>query len=321
MPEVPLVTIGISTYNRAEDFLTDALKSALSQKYPNLEIIVSDNGSTDRTEELVRQLADSRVHYFKQPRNIGANNNFNYCLEQANGDFFLLLHDDDIIDPDFISSCMEAAAFDTGIGVIRTGTRVIDAHNRVLKEIPNRASGRDTADLLLAWFSRKTTIYFCSTLFNTRRLKELGGFGTKADLFQDVAAVIQLAAGFGRAEVREVKASFRRHGQNKGSAHTAHEWAEDALYLLEIMRSAASERADEVLRKGQRYFSRKCYRYVQGIPSPLERWRSYYHIYRKLWRSYSPLRYLYERRSRLLRRKVERLLRRTGYRKQISLNL
>jgi len=67
--------------------------------YPDLEILVSDNCSTDDTERVVRSFGDPRVRYVRHPENIGANNNFNYCIKEARGVYFLLFHDDDMIDP------------------------------------------------------------------------------------------------------------------------------------------------------------------------------------------------------------------------------
>src|SRR4030042_2488708 len=123
----PLVTIAIPTYNRADGFLKEAIRSALNQTYSNIEIIVSDNCSVDNTTTVVKSFNDPRIRYFKHKENIGANNNFNFCVEQARGAYFLLLHDDDLIDDDFIDVCMKAAEYNTDIGLIRTGTRVIDS--------------------------------------------------------------------------------------------------------------------------------------------------------------------------------------------------
>lgn len=102
----PLVTIAIPTYNRANLYLTQAIESAINQTYPNLEIIISDNCSTDDTEMVIRSFKDPRIRYFRQEKNIGGNNNFNFCLKQARGEYFLLLMDDDLIDSDFIETCM-----------------------------------------------------------------------------------------------------------------------------------------------------------------------------------------------------------------------
>ncbi len=70
----PLVTIGIPTYNRANNFLRNALGSALNQTYTKLEIIASDNRSTDQTESLVRDFSDPRIRYIKHQENISAIN-------------------------------------------------------------------------------------------------------------------------------------------------------------------------------------------------------------------------------------------------------
>lgn len=84
----PLVTIGIPTYNRADGYLKGAIQSALDQTYPNLEIFISDNCSSDNTGLLVKSFADPRIRYHRHDVNIGGNNNFNYCVEKARGSIF-----------------------------------------------------------------------------------------------------------------------------------------------------------------------------------------------------------------------------------------
>src|SRR5215813_12822113 len=123
----PLVTIAIPTYNRGGSYLPQALQSALGQTYPNLDIIVSDNCSPDHTADYVRSIADQRLRYFRHEPSIGHKGNYNFCVQQAKGDYLLLLHDDDAIDKDFVSSCIDAAAGTSNVGVIRTGIRRIDA--------------------------------------------------------------------------------------------------------------------------------------------------------------------------------------------------
>ena len=106
---LPLVTIAIPTYNRAGSYLPVALNAARGQNYPRLEIIVADNASSDDTASFVQGIRDPRLRYLRHQVNIGANRNYNYCLSKARGDYFLLLHDDDAIDADFVDACMKAA--------------------------------------------------------------------------------------------------------------------------------------------------------------------------------------------------------------------
>ncbi len=305
----PLVSIGISTYNRADGYLQGALQSALAQDYPNLEIIVSDNGSQDHTSAYVSSFADPRIRLFKQEQNIGASGNFNFLLEQAQGAYFLLLHDDDLIDPDFVSSCLAAAEYRTDIGVIRSGVRVIDAEGRVLARKPNTAKGLTSAELFSQWFNRKTAFYFCSTLFNTQGLKEAGGLRTRTDVFEDVIAIARLAATHGHADVEACKASFRRHGANKGATlNSVNDWIEDSLYLLEVLCEKMPEDAERLLKAGRPYLCQRLYRYVAKIPDPLERLRTYARVYKLFGYSYSPARFLAKRQAGRLKALARSLL-------------
>jgi glycosyltransferase involved in cell wall biosynthesis len=88
--DLPLVSIGVPLYNE-ERFLRDSLRAILQQDYRNLEIIISDNCSTDSTADICRELAagDERVHIINQTSNVGAAANFVKVLEQAGGRYFM----------------------------------------------------------------------------------------------------------------------------------------------------------------------------------------------------------------------------------------
>jgi glycosyltransferase involved in cell wall biosynthesis len=99
------VTIGIPTFKRPKQFKT-ALRSACIQTYSNLKIIVSDNAGDG--ESVAADMRDSRIQYFKQPHNIGANPSFLWLLDRADTDFFMWLADDDQLgSPDYISQVVE----------------------------------------------------------------------------------------------------------------------------------------------------------------------------------------------------------------------
>ena len=93
-----LVTIGIPTWNRSH-YVLDAIASCLQQTYENLEIIVCDNASTDDTWEKLNALTDPRLRLIRQTSNVGGARNFNTCVREATGEFFLLLCDDDLLEP------------------------------------------------------------------------------------------------------------------------------------------------------------------------------------------------------------------------------
>jgi glycosyltransferase involved in cell wall biosynthesis len=265
----PRVTIGIPTYNRAIKTLPATLQSALAQTYSNIELVVSDNCSTDDTENVVRRFG-SRVHYIRQTENLGLNGNLNACVDRATGDYVLLLHDDDLIDPDFVESCMDAVDGSTSVGLIRTGVRIIQADETPLFERRNRATtSASMADLMLAWFRHDTSQYCCNTLYNTHALREIGGFHSRHNLFQDALAQVKVAAKYGHAHVGDDKASWRRHDRNAGSAARARldHWCEDSLELMDEICALEPARATELRRQGMQYFCEINYLQVAQLAS------------------------------------------------------
>ncbi len=104
---LPLVSVGLPTLNGASS-LTTALKSVLQQTYPNIQLIISDNASTDETQSICEKFSkdDQRVTYIRQKANLGAANNFAEVLRCSTGEFFMWLGDDDWIDASYISECV-----------------------------------------------------------------------------------------------------------------------------------------------------------------------------------------------------------------------
>ncbi|MFM1896459.1 MAG: hypothetical protein RLZZ385_1533 [Pseudomonadota bacterium] len=103
----PLVTIGMPIRNEAA-FLTEALECLLAQDYPNVEIIISDNASSDTTADICQQFCSrhSTIRYQRQAENIGAAANFDAVLRQANGEFFLWASGHDRWQSNYLSACV-----------------------------------------------------------------------------------------------------------------------------------------------------------------------------------------------------------------------
>jgi hypothetical protein len=95
MMSQPRFTVVIPTWNRS-DMLARAIPSALSQTLEDIEVFVSDNGSTDDTAEVVRSFDDPRLRYEPLPDNIGMHGNWNRCLTFGTAPYIAFLHDDDL---------------------------------------------------------------------------------------------------------------------------------------------------------------------------------------------------------------------------------
>lgn len=103
--DAPRVSVGLPVFN-GENFVADAVDSVLGQSFADLELIVQDNASTDRTPEIVRAFAtrDARVRYFRNPRNLGAAPNYNLAYRTARGEYFKWLAHDDRLAPGYLEA-------------------------------------------------------------------------------------------------------------------------------------------------------------------------------------------------------------------------
>jgi glycosyltransferase involved in cell wall biosynthesis len=276
----PLVSIGIPTYNRSDGYLREALNSACIQTYPHIEIIVSDNCSKDGTEGYVKQIGDARIRYFKQPSALLPNSNFNFCLEQAKGVYFLLLHDDDTIDSDFVETCMQAADYSADYALIRTGTRLIDAQGKVLRDIPNIVPDESPAGLCHAWFRSQLSFYFCSTLFNTALLTAAGGLFSKYNLLEDCNAIIEMSTRGRRLDIAAVKANYREHANYVKYGLIVKKWAEDFLWLLDRICVLMPDDARSLKIEGSKFFASLSYKRAKVVSSPLKRLIAYLIVFK-----------------------------------------
>lgn len=135
------VSIGVPAYN-AEPFLDATLESILSQTHPDLEVIVSDNASTDRTGEIAQAWSrrDSRIRYVRNERNVGLVRNYNRLVHLASGRFFKWAGADDVIEPDFVRRSLAVFAREPDVVLVATRVSLVGADGQPLRLDP--VSGR-----------------------------------------------------------------------------------------------------------------------------------------------------------------------------------
>jgi glycosyltransferase involved in cell wall biosynthesis len=150
---VPVISVGVPVYNGAR-FLSRAIDSLLGQSFTDLELIISDNASTDSTREICERYAqrDPRVRYFRQPANIGAPENWNFVVRQARGRFFKWASANDYCDGDMLAKCAAVLDADRRMVLCYGRTRLIDDADRpvelydgdlsVLDERPSERYGK-----------------------------------------------------------------------------------------------------------------------------------------------------------------------------------
>jgi glycosyltransferase involved in cell wall biosynthesis len=125
----PLISVVIPTYNRAK-YLDRCLQSIVSNEHNYFEVVVSDNASPDNTQEIIdKYLTDSRVHYYRNEKNLGARENIYKATKYAQGRYIFWLTDDDYLLPDALSKVVDVIKSNPKIGYIYSPFAVLDDRN------------------------------------------------------------------------------------------------------------------------------------------------------------------------------------------------
>jgi len=182
---IPALSVGLPVYN-GDRFLRQAVESILNQTFGDFELIISDNASTDGTEEMCRGFAaqDPRVRYIRNARNVGGGRNANQVFELARAPLFKWHPHDDYIGPEYLERCV-AVLRGTPSGILcHSKVRVVGVGGEVLQHRegdPKTAS--PTPSERFGSILRTPSFWPLSYIFGTFRtdvLKTLGGLGLHA---------------------------------------------------------------------------------------------------------------------------------------------
>ena len=132
-----LVNIGVPVLNE-ERFLSQTLDSLLAQDYSNLEIIICDNASTDKTEEIARKYTEkyNRIKYFKNKEQVSGPENWNRVFQLTSSEYFMWVSGHDLYDKSYISSCVEILEKERDVVLTYSLTYSIDNHGNKLQIVP-----------------------------------------------------------------------------------------------------------------------------------------------------------------------------------------
>ncbi len=141
--EKPRLSIGLPVFN-GEKYLKESIDSILAQSYQDFELIISDNASTDHTQQICKEYAsmDSRIRYYRNEKNIGAPKNFNRVFELSSGFYFKWAAYDDVHAPEFLRKCVSVLDKDSSVVLCHSKTGRIDEHGHLVGNYDHRALRR-----------------------------------------------------------------------------------------------------------------------------------------------------------------------------------
>lgn len=130
----PQISVGMPVYN-GEPYIEEAIQSVLRQTNPDFELIISDNASTDRTEQICRDYAsqDRRIIYTRNQENLGAANNYNRVFQLSSAQYFRWFNADDLIAPTLHEKCAEVLNSHQDVVLCYGKTSIIDGSGMLIE--------------------------------------------------------------------------------------------------------------------------------------------------------------------------------------------
>lgn len=219
--EKPLVSICIPAYNSGR-YIEETVRAALDSDWPNLEVLVVDDGSTDETVPILEHLAagDPRLRLLINEENLGMTGNWNKCVREAKGEYVKLIPADDLVYPDCLRKTLPPLLQDPEVSLSIAGTDLINEDGKAVGGYAHWPVGGVHKGAKVAKASLLFNNFFGNpvcALFRKADFERVGGFDEDIVYILDFALWLKLASLGRVAFCKERLSGFRvRNDSNTG---------------------------------------------------------------------------------------------------------
>lgn len=240
-PSNPRVTLAMPVFN-GENFVEDALASLVSQSFDDLEVVITDNGSTDRTPEIVASFAerDPRVRYFRNSSNLGAAANYNRGLDLARGEFLKWCAHDDLIDPRHVEKLVTTLDANPSASLVYGRTICIDEDGEEIETVGAEAPELVSDNADERFYSAIVNAGTCFQIFGMYRTADLKKSTKHRPYYGSDRALLAEMALFGK-HIRAPEAIFYNREHASRSINIADKVARSQWQNGDASRGAAAE--------------------------------------------------------------------------------
>lgn len=212
MNEQPLVSVIVSCYNHAP-YIEECLLSILHQSYPNLELLVVDDGSDDGSVEIIKKLNTKYTFDFRAQANQGLVNTLNDCIARSRGSLVAPFGSDDVMLPDRIKIQVEYMQDKPEVGICAGNILSIDSEGSLLHK-RNKTRPFRRLSFEDVFLGNKPTAPAPTLLFRREALETVGGFDPDIAL-EDLSVILKItSAGYAVDVLEETLAKYRKHPKN-----------------------------------------------------------------------------------------------------------
>lgn len=220
MQNFPLVSIICLSYNH-QDYLVEALNSVINQTYPNIELLIADDCSTDNSVEIIQNWLQHhpKVHFSVNEKNLGNTKTFNQLAKKAKGDYIIDLAADDVLLPNCVEkqvSTFRNSNF-SNLGIVYGNLIEIDENGSSLRNYYTEKDHPESGDIYKMVIGRTTKICSVSSMVKKSVFEKLGYYDEKL-AYEDLDLWIRASREFDFEYINEVLA-YKRETPNSLSSH------------------------------------------------------------------------------------------------------
>ncbi|MBT4792932.1 MAG: glycosyltransferase [Halobacteriovoraceae bacterium] len=263
---LPKVTIMVITYNQ-EDYVCEALDSILIQDYPNIEVVVADDASKDRTPEILKEYERKFPEIFKiilNKKNLGITGNSNIAFNASTGDFLVGLGGDDAFLPGKISAQVYEFQKDEKVVLCYHPVEIFDSETGEILHISNQSDSEDVSsarDII-----EKGGIPGAASVMTRKSACPKEGFDPKIPCVSDWLYFIETALNGKIVKVDGVLGRYRKHSQ--GTSQKTYELLEESLRVMDrvVEKHPEHKWLESCCRKGKaRYLMGEAFRQLEKM--------------------------------------------------------
>jgi len=213
LPLSPKISVLIPCYQQAR-FLPEALDSVLCQDFHDLEVIASDDASSDNSFPILQDYArrETRIRIFRQPTNLGMVENWNFCLSQARGEAVKLMGGDDRLDRTDCLSRQWQSLQSPRVALVACARKIIDPSSRTLEALVNLPSGVFSQDKIIPkMLVHQDNLIGEPVCCLFRRSDAVRGFSDSIKQNTDIEMWLHLLKRGGLAYDSDLLVEFRHH--------------------------------------------------------------------------------------------------------------
>lgn len=213
--DFPLVSVIIASYNHAP-YIEASIRSVVAQTYPNVELLVIDDGSSDDSVEIISRLQSEYGFTFHAQENMGLSRTLNAAIARSRGEFIVPFGSDDIMYPQRLAVQVDYLRDKPEVGICAANIEFIDGNGSRLpdKEQKQRNLPFRRLDFDDLFLDRKPGPQAATLMFRKEALEAVGGFNPDIRLEDVYICLSILKAGYFIDILPDVLADYRKHESN-----------------------------------------------------------------------------------------------------------